>query len=173
MVDHMSIYTIDEYGRAVVDSRGLFELWFRGVDEKTLSVTMDADTEAYNEQCMRHSKREYTLSEGTPPITHAERAEQWVVPEQFRELDIETWCLERCSTGEERERVRHELRRFAAYGMFPVLRSLVHMVEQFRAGKIVWGVGRGSSVASYVLFLIGVHKINPMKFNLEIEEFLR
>jgi DNA polymerase III alpha subunit len=37
----------------------------------------------------------------------------------------------------------------------------------------VWGVGRGSSVASYVLFLIGVHRIDSMKYNLDYKEFLR
>jgi DNA polymerase III alpha subunit len=34
-------------------------------------------------------------------------------------------------------------------------------------------VGRGSSVASYVLFLIGVHKIDPIKYELPIEEFFK
>jgi DNA polymerase III alpha subunit len=42
-----------------------------------------------------------------------------------------------------------------------------------RENKIVWGVGRGSSVASYVLYLIGIHKINSLKYNLDINEFLR
>jgi DNA polymerase III alpha subunit len=42
-----------------------------------------------------------------------------------------------------------------------------------RKHNIVWGVGRGSSVASYVLYLIGVHKINSMYYDLDIEEFLR
>ena len=31
-----------------------------------------------------------------------------------------------------------------------------------RENNIVWGVGRGSPVASYVLFLIGVHRINSI-----------
>jgi DNA polymerase III alpha subunit len=42
-----------------------------------------------------------------------------------------------------------------------------------RKNKIVWGVGRGSSVASYVLFLIGIHKVNSLKYNLDIKEFLK
>jgi DNA polymerase III alpha subunit len=46
-------------------------------------------------------------------------------------------------------------------------------VETMRVNNIVWGVGRGSSVASYVLYLIGVHKIDSMYYDLDIEEFLR
>ena len=42
-----------------------------------------------------------------------------------------------------------------------------------KTNSIVWGVGRGSSVASYVLFLLGVHKIDSVKYNLDWREFLR
>ena len=42
-----------------------------------------------------------------------------------------------------------------------------------RKNNIVWGVGRGSSVASFVLFLIGVHKINSLYYDISIDEFLR
>jgi DNA polymerase III alpha subunit len=39
--------------------------------------------------------------------------------------------------------------------------------------NIVWGVGRGSSVASYVLFLIGTHKVDSVKYELDFNEFLK
>jgi DNA polymerase III alpha subunit len=39
--------------------------------------------------------------------------------------------------------------------------------------KIIWGVGRGSSVASYVLYKLGVHRINSLYYNLDATEFLR
>jgi DNA polymerase III alpha subunit len=42
-----------------------------------------------------------------------------------------------------------------------------------RENDIVWGVGRGSSVASYTLYLIGVHKIDSIKYELDINEFLK
>ena len=42
-----------------------------------------------------------------------------------------------------------------------------------RENNRVWGVGRGSSVSSFCLFLIGVHKINPMLYDLDYKEFLR
>ena len=54
-----------------------------------------------------------------------------------------------------------------------VLQFLIYFVDTLRANNIVWGVGRGSSVASLCLFLIGVHKINPLQYNLDITEFLR
>ena len=42
-----------------------------------------------------------------------------------------------------------------------------------RDNQVIWGVGRGSSVASYVLYLIGIHKIDSMYYDLPINEFLR
>ena len=42
-----------------------------------------------------------------------------------------------------------------------------------RDNGVIWGVGRGSSVASYVLYLIGIHKVDSMYYDLPINEFLR
>ena len=57
--------------------------------------------------------------------------------------------------------------------MMDLLRFLKYMVDKFRENTILWGVGRGSSVASYCLYLLGVHKINSLKYDLDIKEFLR
>jgi len=66
-----------------------------------------------------------------------------------------------------------ELQEFQDRGMMPLLNFLLYMVDTMRENNIVWGVGRGSSVASYVLYLIGVHRINSMKYNLDYKEFFR
>jgi DNA polymerase III alpha subunit len=57
--------------------------------------------------------------------------------------------------------------------MLDLLRVLKYTVDTLKTNSIVWGVGRGSSVASYVLFLLGVHKIDSVKYNLDWREFLR
>ena len=78
-----------------------------------------------------------------------------------------------CTTPEQTDRVSQELKLFIEHGMFDLLFYLKYLVDTMRQNKIVWGVGRGSSVASYVLFLIGVHKIDSLKYNLDIHEFLK
>ena len=57
--------------------------------------------------------------------------------------------------------------------MIDVLRYLKYLVDTMRKHKIVWGVGRGSSVASYCLFLIGVHRVDSVLYQLDIKEFLK
>ena len=58
-------------------------------------------------------------------------------------------------------------------GLYPLLKHLLFLVDHFRKNNIVWGVGRGSSVASFVLYLIGIHKVNPLKYDLDIKDFLK
>ena len=57
--------------------------------------------------------------------------------------------------------------------MLDLLFYLKYLVDTMRGNSIVWGVGRGSSVASYVLYLLGVHKVDSIKYDLDINEFLR
>jgi DNA polymerase III alpha subunit len=80
---------------------------------------------------------------------------------------------EQCTTEKERARVDEELLLFIQHGMFDLLFYLKYLVDTMRENKIVWGVGRGSSVASYVLYLIGVHRIDSIKYDLDIKEFLK
>jgi DNA polymerase III alpha subunit len=62
---------------------------------------------------------------------------------------------------------------FQERDLFPLLQYLKYLVDTMRTNSIVWGVGRGSSVASFVLFLIGIHRVNSLFYGLEIEEFLK
>jgi len=97
----------------------------------------------------------------------------WFIPEDYRTMDILDWLYQRSPTPEIRERVVEELRLFAKHDMIPVLKTMKYVVDTLRANNIVWGVGRGSSVASYVLHIIGVHKIDSIKYNIPIEEFFK
>jgi DNA polymerase III alpha subunit len=97
----------------------------------------------------------------------------WHMPPEYVKLDIARWVLDQCATDAELQRVADELMLFQERDLFNLLRWLKYFVDTMRANKVVWGVGRGSSVASYVLYLIGVHKINSMYYDLDISEFLK
>lgn len=103
---------------------------------------------------------------------HAQQA-NWHMPDNYKTLDIAQHVLDLCKTQEELQRVGQELLLFQERDMFDLLRFLKYFVDTMRTNNVVWGLGRGSSVASYVLYLIGVHKINSIYYDLPIEEFLR
>jgi len=97
----------------------------------------------------------------------------WHMPDEYKSFDIGGWLLDQCVSAEQADRVIDELILYNDRDLISLLQFLKYMVDTFRENNIVWGVGRGSSVASYVLFLIGVHRINSIHYNLDIHEFLR
>lgn len=99
--------------------------------------------------------------------------ENWFLPDEYNKMDIAQWILSQCKTQDELQRVGEELLLYQERNLLPLLRQLKYIVDTWRREGVVWGVGRGSSVASYVLYLIGVHRINSMYYDLSIEEFLR
>ena len=106
-------------------------------------------------------------------IFDKENFDNWHMPDKYYQIDVKQWLLEKTETEEERDRVLIEYNLFEQKKFIKVRQFLIYFVDTLRANNIVWGVGRGSSVSSFCLFLIGVHKINPLLYNLDITEFLR
>jgi DNA polymerase III alpha subunit len=97
----------------------------------------------------------------------------WLMPQEYKDLDIVVWILDQCTTDEQRQRVGEELLLYVERDLITLLQYMKYLVDTMRANNIIWGVGRGSSVASYVLYLIGVHRIDSMFYDLNINEFLK
>jgi DNA polymerase III alpha subunit len=96
----------------------------------------------------------------------------WLIPESYKNLDIEEYLVSICPE-QNYDRLITELELYRKNSMVPVLKAMKYIVDSLRENNIVWGVGRGSSVASYTLFLLGVHKVDSVKYNLPIEEFFK
>ena len=111
--------------------------------------------------------------EETPEAFDLRLQSQWHMPENYSQINVLKYLLDRCQTEQEQQRVKAEYVLFEKKNFTKVLQFLIYLVDTLRANNIVWGVGRGSSVASFCLFLIGVHKINPLLYNLDHREFLR
>ena len=135
------------------------------------------DTEKYNttvEQLGLDLPLLKTLPErGDVKQFDTRNADQWHMPEKYYQINVLQWLLDRCQSEAEKQRVQVEYDLFEKKKFVRVLQFLIYFVDTLRANNVVWGVGRGSSVASFCLFLIGVHKINPMLYNLDHREFLR
>ena len=110
---------------------------------------------------------------------------EWFMPDEYKEINPNKWleakCMEKLQINDpvalrdtqEWIRVTDELTEYMSRGMYPLLQYMIYLVDFMRENNIVWGVGRGSSVASYVLYLIGVHRIDSIQFGLDWKEFLR
>lgn len=97
---------------------------------------------------------------------------RWYIPTEYEEMDIEGYLISQCPK-ENYERLIQEISLYKQHNMLMVLKTMKYVVDTLRSQGIVWGVGRGSSVASYALYLLGVHKIDSVKYSLPIEEFFK
>lgn len=135
-----------------------------GVDVLEFSLTT-ANLEKYIDR-INSEKLDY-------PIPRSELVEvEWFMPKEYRKMDIEKYLVDRCPE-ENCDRLATELQEYQQRNLLPLLRQMKYIVDTLRQNNIVWGVGRGSSVASYVLFLLGVHKIDSVKYDLPLEEFFK
>ena len=66
-----------------------------------------------------------------------------------------------------------ELRIWRKRKLNDMLRTLIFIVNTFEDNNVIWGTGRGSSCASYVLYLIGLHQVDSVLYNIDIGEFFR
>jgi DNA polymerase III alpha subunit len=95
------------------------------------------------------------------------------MPDEYKDLDIAAYVLQTCESQEELQRCGQELMLYQERDLFDLLKYLKYLVDTMRSNAVIWGVGRGSSVASHVLYKLGVHRINSLYYNLDINEFLR
>ena len=107
-----------------------------------------------------------------PDWDHA-RQQQWMMPDSYRSMDIAAYVLDLCASDAELQRCGQELMLYQERGLMDLLRYLKYLVDVMLKNHVVWGVGRGSSVASYVLFKLGVHRIDSIYYDLDPREFLR
>ena len=102
-----------------------------------------------------------------------ENQAQWYMPQAYRDMDIAEHVLSLCQGDAELQRAGQELLMYQERGLMDLLRYMRYLCDVMRQNNIIWGVGRGSSVASFVLFLLGVHRVNSLYYDLDPGEFLR
>lgn len=171
----------NKYGQAYTSEAELCKLLYQNPELDLTRFSVE-DPWKYN-QAVEKTFVEFGALTQYMPIDYKEEVpielfdrimqENWHMPEEYKNLDIAQWVLDQCQTQEEMQRVGQELLLFQERNLFDLLKYLKYFVDTMRKNSVVWGLGRGSSVASYVLYLIGVHKINSMYYDLPIEEFLK
>jgi len=168
----------DDLGIPRFTNRDLIDMIYSGHADKVHVVLCDAsdDVDKFNtameEQGMSPLQKYIPLDVDQKTFDGVCQSE-WFMPDEYKKLDIGFWLTQQCKTNEESDRVKEELAQFRVRGMYPLLQYMKYLVDFMRENDIVWGVGRGSSVASYVLYLIGVHRINSIQYDLDWREFLR
>lgn len=169
--------TKDEYGRVLVDETNIIDILMNGhMIHDHVQFKPTADVIKHNQMCEDLSISPlYVVRNDFDSISdfHKYCTNEWLIPAHYLTIDVKSYILDMCETDIERDRVNLEYKMYEERNLIPLLQLVIFLVDHMRKNNIVWGVGRGSSVASYILFLIGIHKIDSIKYELDIEEFLK
>lgn len=163
----------DKYSNPIFEESDLFELIYTGTDLSSLNNSIQVSD---LDEFIVHSQLNF-LSNINQDISIEEfdsiNQSKWYMPDEYKQLDIEEYLWQKCRNLFEQERVLLELEEYKKRNMLDLLKWLKYLVDTMRSNNIVWGVGRGSSVSSYVLYMLGVHKIDSLQYNLDFKEFMR
>jgi DNA polymerase III alpha subunit len=165
---------LDKYSNPVFNESDLFNALYQGHQFNVADTMLVERTDSVKEL-----EKQIGFKFLDPYETHFDTKDydqacqtNWLMPDKYKTLDIEEWLLDSCPE-QNHQRLIEELQEYKSRNMLDLLRWLKYLVDTLEKNNIVCGVGRGSSVASYVLFLLGVHKIDSVKYNLDWQEFLR
>jgi len=167
---------INDHGDVIFSEEDVIELLYTDPDFDISKLYLN-DIDKYSESLKELGIDLPVIStvpkRSSPAEFDKQNCDNWHMPDKYYQINVLEWLLDKCQNDEEKMRVQMEYDLFEKKNFIRVLQFLIYFVDTLRANNMVWGVGRGSSVASFCLFLIGVHKINPMLYNLNITEFLR
>jgi DNA polymerase III alpha subunit len=162
----------DKYGNPLFQESDIFDLIYQEVDIDTVCSNIyvdDLDEFQKNSNIKFLAKQNQFISiEEFDKINQS----QWFIPDDYQNIDIEEYLVHVCPK-DNYERLIEELQEYRKRDMLNLLKWLKFLVDTMRQNQIIWGVGRGSSVASYVLYLLGIHKIDSVKYKLDFKEFMR
>ena len=171
---------ITEYGQVILNTQEVFDALYSGkiTDLGTIFLEDPAICKIFNESVKKNYDNTGFVQfcvEPTVSIAEFDKANQaqWFMPDEYKDFGMIEFLLDKTQNEEQYQRVVQELELYVQHNMFDLLYYLKYLVDTMRENNIVWGVGRGSSVASYVLYLIGVHKVDSIKYELDIHEFLK
>jgi DNA polymerase III alpha subunit len=165
----------DSYGQMIFDEADLVNLYYTDPEIKLENVLVEKPIKFNSDLELENIPKliEYKLSDISKSQFDNQLQNSWFMPKEYLDMDIAKWVLEQCKDDSELQRAGQELLMYQERNMFTLLKYLKYLVDTMRKNNVVWGVGRGSSVASFVLYLIGIHRINSLHYDLPIEEFLK
>ena len=169
----------DSLGIPRFSNRDLVDMIYSGHVDKCHIVLCDPsdDIDKFNaamrEQYLPELKQYIPIDVDQKDFDTALQSE-WFMPDEYKKMDLYNYVLNKCPDNPAKmARTCEELAEYDRRNMFDLLKYMVYLIDFMRKNNIVWGVGRGSSVASYVLYLIGVHRIDSIQNDLDWTEFLR
>jgi len=167
---------LDKFANPIFNETDVFDVLYSG-HQTALSNIVVEDTYEFSQLAKIAELTFDTIDESIYELSvnefDSKSQDCWYMPDEYYSFDVQLYCISKCKSTVEQTRVLDELAEFKKRNMIRVLQWLKFFVDTCLRENIIWGVGRGSSVSSFVLYLLNVHKIDSIKYNLDWQEFLR
>ena len=155
-------------GTVEVSAESVPELLLQGICPSKIVVReQNEDIELFN------SINECVIQSSKDKNNYLDRS--WNIPPKYNVINIEEYFLkiinDRLLDYEYENRLNLELKEIKNRNLVDLFKCLIYVVNELKNNSIVWGVGRGSSCASLCLFLLGLHLIDPVKYDIPLSEF--
>jgi DNA polymerase III alpha subunit len=165
-------------------------LWFDGISsfdpseiDSLISLYDIKYVNYHNEETLRYNKNVDNKKQLLVKNSCEIPKKQWIIPEEYKNINVieyvatkHTKIIENLSSEEtlgRETRLAKELVLYHKKHLFPVLQTIIFIINTLIEKNIVWGVGRGSSVSSYVLYVIGLHDVDSYAYNFDINDFIK
>jgi DNA polymerase III alpha subunit len=170
----------DKYGQMIYNAEEVFDILMHDINpgldvfQPGPFIMDDIDVDIANEGAGYNALLPH-ISDIDLTVEEFDKKNQkdWFMPQSYKEMDIAEHVLSLCDNQEELQRCGEELIMYQERDLFDLLRYMKYLVDVMELNSVIWGVGRGSSVSSFVLFKLRVHKINSLFYKLAVTEFLR
>lgn len=169
---------VNMYGQAILSSDNLRELLLQGKNIGHLNVEEDEEILLFKKHQAELLQETIVFLAAPEEILtfdefHQKCSNEWIFPEVYQQIDTKKWLLDKCKKQEEVDRVNEEYALYEERDLIMLLRLFIYLVDYMRKNKFIWGVGRGSSVSSYILYLIGIHRVDSLKYGFDIKDYLK
>lgn len=161
--------------QVILNEHDVIKSWLSDIDIKEAQFEDVEPINIYNDWCdlFDIEKKINASVENTSDNFVEQCLSNWHMPSEYYHIDIQQYLEDMCTNSEQVARVRYELALYDERGMLIVLKFLRYLVAICNDNDIVLGIGRGSSVSSYCLYLLGIHRVDSIKYELDIKEFLK
>ena len=163
------------------DSNDTHKLLLQGLAPSQISTSqLTPDIEHFN-SLVETPAEMIQLSPLDDEIFKSFTPDAYLIPDEYKNLDLTTYVKSKyeehlSNSGEQKtenaaRRINIELDEIKKRNVELLFKTIIYIVDIFKQQGIIYGIGRGSSCASYILFLIGLNSVDPLKFDISIEEF--
>lgn len=158
----------DDNGLAHLSDQGIIELAYQNKITDAVFEWQDLNSKQHFMEVCKYLDV-WPLPDQTIDITKR----TWFTPQDYQDIDLDQYVLSRCKNDQQKQRAQQELTIINDLNVGHIFKHLIYLVNLWRSRNLVWGIGRGSSVSCFVLYVIGLNKINPLDYDLDYKEFFK